>query len=206
MENAAEALQMGAWVLIFVLAVSICISSFGEARSTSQMVVDYNDREYDYTYVENNGTTKRVVSGETIIPTIYNAFQENYKIVFENSNGIFPDGIYKKDGQPQYEISTINLVKSFGLSLEQRKAFIEGVLYGRISARTKYPEGLSSLELPTVSGRAKINLNSVGLYDIIKGYKFEESTGVYYEQEVDGTEVPEANKEKRRVITYRKTP
>ena len=61
MENAAEALHMAAAVLIFVLALTISINAFSEARMTSQTLLDYNDREYEYTYVEDNGTTKRIV-------------------------------------------------------------------------------------------------------------------------------------------------
>ena len=51
MENAADALQMAAAVLIFVLALTIAINSFSQARQTAQLILDYNDREYDYTYV-----------------------------------------------------------------------------------------------------------------------------------------------------------
>ena len=88
MENAADALQMAAFVLIFVLALSISINAFGEARQTSQIILDYKDREYDYTYVEDNGeTTERIVSAETIIPSIYKAYKENYKIVFKDKKG-----------------------------------------------------------------------------------------------------------------------
>lgn len=86
MENAAEALKLAAAVLIFVVALSISINAFGEARKTSQIILDNRDREYDYTYVEENGTTQRIVGAETIIPSIYKAYKENYKIVFENKS------------------------------------------------------------------------------------------------------------------------
>lgn len=88
MENITEALQMAFGVLVFVVALSISINAFGEARQTSQIILDYRDREYDYTYVEDNGgTTERIVSAETIIPSIYKAYKENYKIVFKQRNG-----------------------------------------------------------------------------------------------------------------------
>lgn len=54
MENAAEALKMAAAVLIFVLALSISINAFGEVRAASSTILDYKDREYSYTYVEEN--------------------------------------------------------------------------------------------------------------------------------------------------------
>ena len=61
MENAIDALHMAAGFLIFVVALAISINAFGEARITAQTILNYNDREYDYTYVEQNGGTKRLV-------------------------------------------------------------------------------------------------------------------------------------------------
>ena len=101
MENAADALQMAAAVLIFVLALSISINAFGEARQTSQMLIEYNDREYDTTYIEQNDGTQRTVSVESIIPNIYKAAKENNKIVFENCESLFNNnGVYQqRDGK-----------------------------------------------------------------------------------------------------------
>ena len=70
MENAADALKMAAAVLIFVVALSISINAFGQVRLASRTILEYNDKEYNYTYVEDNGTTKRIVGIESIIPTI----------------------------------------------------------------------------------------------------------------------------------------
>lgn len=93
MENAAETLKMAAAVLIFVLALSISINSFSEVRQTSQTILNYRDREYETTYVEDNGSTERLVGAETIIPSMYKIYQENYKIIFNiNSIGY----LYKK--------------------------------------------------------------------------------------------------------------
>ena len=95
MENAADALKIAAAVLIFVVALSISITAFGEARATVTSILEYRDREYDYTYIEDNGTTQRIVGLETIVPTIYRAYKENYKIIFD-SNLVGSDGLYKK--------------------------------------------------------------------------------------------------------------
>ena len=83
MENATDALKMAASLLIFVVALSISINAFSRARQTSQIILDYSDREYDYTYVEENKDqngnilTERLVGIETIIPNIYKAYSEN---------------------------------------------------------------------------------------------------------------------------------
>lgn len=95
MENAAEALKMAAFVLIFVLALSISINAFGEVRRTSQIILNYKDREYDYEYVKGGGT-ERKVSAETIVPSIYKAYKENYKIVFKTTKISQTKGLYQK--------------------------------------------------------------------------------------------------------------
>ena len=71
MENAADALKMAAAVLIFVVALSISINAFSEVRTTATTILNYKDNEYDYTYVQSNGGTERLVGLESIIPTIY---------------------------------------------------------------------------------------------------------------------------------------
>ena len=86
MENAADALKMAAWVLIFVVALSIIINAFGMARQTTDILISYNDNEYYTDYVE-QGSTERKVGYETIIPAIYRAYKENYKIIFLNNDG-----------------------------------------------------------------------------------------------------------------------
>lgn len=45
MENAADALKMAAWVLIFVVALSIIINAFGMARQTTDILISYNDND-----------------------------------------------------------------------------------------------------------------------------------------------------------------
>lgn len=132
MENAADALQMAAFVLIFVLALSISINAFGEARQTSQIILDYKDREYDYTYVEDNGeTTERIVSAETIIPSIYKAYKENYKIVFKDKMGNGLE-LYKKAEatamQDKKSICSIDLEKDIVGDDRQKEKFIRAWL------------------------------------------------------------------------------
>ena len=126
MENATEALKMAAAVLIFVLALSISIGAYGQARQTAQVVLDYKDREYDYTYVPSDSTgIQRTVGLETIIPSIYKAYKENYKIVFHTSK-IPSKGLYKRkqrDGSFK-EIFSIDLEKEVLGSDSQKEKFI----------------------------------------------------------------------------------
>lgn len=196
MENVADALKMAAFVLIFVVALSISINAFGQAQQAATTILGYKDREYDYTYVDNNGTTERIVSAETIVPSIYKAYKENYKIVFingTNENGI---PLYKKNSVNVYSIDLEG--ETLG-SDEQKEIFINVLLYGYDI------NNLSEDEKKTIENFEKtgISLNSVGIYDrIIKGNTFKEKLGVYYQEEIQGSITSNANKTKKRVITY----
>lgn len=202
MENAAEALKMAAAVLIFVLALSISINSFSEVRQTSQTILNYRDREYETTYVEDNGSTERLVGAETIIPSIYKIYQENYKIIFNiNSIGY----LYKKKitegekkGQDE-EINYIDLQKEVLGNESQKQRFIQAILYGVNSF-----EGKSDVEKEFKNLGIEFN-NPNGIFEIIKNKKYKESLGVYYQEEVDSdsaSNISENNKTKKRVITY----
>lgn len=202
MENAAEALKMAAAVLIFVLALSISINSFSEVRQTSQTILNYRDREYETTYVEDNGSTERLVGAETIIPSMYKIYQENYKIIFNIKSIGY---LYKKKitegekkGQDE-EIKYIDLQKEVLGNESQKQRFIQAILYGVNSF-----EGKSDVAKEFKNLGIEFN-NSNGIFEIIKNKKYKESLGVYYQEEVDSdsaSKISENNKTKKRVITY----
>lgn len=202
MENAADALKMAAAVLIFVLALSISINAFGEVRQTSKIILDYKDREYDYTYVsdkdeDGNLITERIVSAETIVPSIYKAYKENYKIVFKFKNG---NSLYQKiNGE---EVRSIDLEKDIIGNDTDKEDYIKALLYGRDSDtwdnfENKYSNIIEPMSLQ--------NLREYPLYDIIKEKRFKEYLGIYIQEEVYNSESednPDANKTEKRVITY----
>lgn len=196
MENATDALKMAAAVLIFVLALSISINAFGEARRASQVILDYRDREYDYTYIT-SGTTQRQVGLETIIPSIYKAYKENYKIIFDIAeiNDNDGKGLYsKKNESGNYEeINYIDLEKEVLGSDQQKEEFIKAIIYGTNSNSDVYKKFYD----------LGIRLKDNGIYARIKGKKVIEKLGVYYQEDIQGeSNTPDANKTKKRVITY----
>ena len=201
MENEADALKMAAAVLIFVMAISITINSFTETRVAATTILNNKDKEYDYSYVEDNGTTERLVSLESIIPTIYKAYKENYKIVFKEN--LFSDGVYKKinsETGTEDNVYSIDLQKEVLGNDTQKEQFIMAILYG-----SKYDQYETVKN--TFKKNLKISLNSAGIYDKINGKKLKESIGIYYQEEAgeqDNTNptVPDANKTEKRVITY----
>lgn len=203
MENAADALQMAAFVLIFVLALSISINAFGEVRQTSQILLDYRDREYDSTYIEENNPekTKRKVRVETIIPSIYKAYRENYKVVFKKNETKGME-LYKKvakNSNEKISVCSIDLQQIDVLGSDANKEkFLEVLLYGY--------EDEDEIKIFTENG---LTLEKIGLYEKIKDKTFEESLGVYYQEDIQtgsgDTETEtksDTNKNKKRVIIY----
>ena len=128
MENAADALKMAGAVLIFVLAISIIILAFGQVRETADTILDYKDRETVYIdgdyYYKQTGT-ERHVGIETIIPSIYRAYLENYKIVFEGLDPIY----YKKQNDGSKKgIYSIDL-QAETIPADKKPEFLCGILY-----------------------------------------------------------------------------
>lgn len=95
MENAVDALKIGFAVLVFVMALSLTIYMFSEARETADAVLHSSDitefMEYHgfANYTEAEGSRNRIVGLETIIPTLYKYYKENYTVIFRNSDGSF---------------------------------------------------------------------------------------------------------------------
>ena len=190
MENAADALKMAAWVLIFVVALSIIINAFGMARQTTDILISYNDNEYYTDYVE-QGNTERKVGYETIIPAIYRAYKENYKIIFLNNDGT-PMYFYENKNTKE-QINYIDLEKQNVGNDTEKEEFIKYIVTGKEINNSQYKFENS------------YDIKNNGLYNQIKGKQFTESLGVYYQEEIDGNQsnTPDANKTKKRVITYK---
>ena len=205
MENASEALFMAFAVLVFVVALSIGISSFSLARQTTQAIVDRTDRDFDYKYIsstlnsEGKAMEIRTVGVETIVPALYRAYKENYIVRFykEENGTTNPLNIYKrKVNGKMVETNEINLEKESIANQEKATLFIDKVLYGGLKNVTSFNNNFENLQVN-------------GFYDIIKKTKFKEELGVYYIEDVNNgepnsndDEISEVNKPEKRVITY----
>ena len=212
-ENIADALKMAGSVLLFVMGLSIAILAFSQARESMDIVLSYSDRESlsiegdsRFYYLSNDNDTSRYVGKETIIPAIYRAYKENYKIVFK-----FPDDYYlfkqevkNAEGlNEEKEISTLDLAnQSLSSDLASRQ-FLNGIIYGDFS----YEDGKTKTDYIS---KFNIKPNDVYLYKYLtekekeKKYKIKESLGTYYIEDVNRTreEVNNVNKTEKRVITY----
>lgn len=184
MENMQDALIMAFSVLIFVLALGLSMVNFTSARVAAQYIVDMADREYWYTeddYVTSSGSMSRIVGVETVIPSMYRAYKENYKIIFYQSDGTTPYVLYDKTvGAYTYHVNYIDLEEE-------------------VYANQK--EAVDHLNQILNSGDGTYG----SLYNRLNDKKFKEKLGEYYQEDQNGTvdsTVPESNKTKKRVITY----
>ena len=85
MENAVDALKIAFAVMVFTIALTLAISTFSQARETSEAVLFMNDKTNYYSWEDevNYSEDKRIVGIEAIIPTLYRYYKENYTVIFE---------------------------------------------------------------------------------------------------------------------------
>ena len=91
MENAVDALKIGFALLIFAIAITLTFSVVGQARVTADVVFASTDKTAFYEYAtENdyNALPDRIVSFETILPTIHRYAKEQYAVTIFNTEGV----------------------------------------------------------------------------------------------------------------------
>lgn len=202
-ENIADALKMAGSVLLFVMGLSIAILAFSQARESMDIVLSYSDRESlsiegnpRFYYLSNDNDTSRYVGKETIIPAIYRAYKENYKIVFKFPN----DKYYLFEVKNGEKISTLDLAnQSLSSDLASRQ-FLNGIIYGDFEYENEKSKN-------DYINKFKITPNDISLYQYLtekeSTYKIKEYLGTYYIEDVNGTsKVNAVNKTEKRVITY----
>ena len=227
MENATKALEIGFGVLIFVVALSLSISTFSNATRAITNIITNEDKTQSYVYVtEANGVDEnnnRIVGVETIVPAMYKAYKENYKILFLDQNGN-PITLYYKtrnssketeivDGESvtvlprekddygeEIEINFVDLEEEVLGGVEDAIQHLDFILYGnnyQKDDKKYYTKYKRQIYYPD------------GLYDFLVDKKFIEILGEYYQEDAEaGTEIPETqvaeiNKTKKRIITYK---
>ena len=158
MENGVEALKIASGMLIFVLALTITISAFTSAsQAITRILTAKESEEYvkdadgNYiNYVNYEGET-REVGVETIIPTIYRAYKENFAIYFYNSDGT-SFKLYEKDGQI---VNYVDLEKEVHTSPESAiqniNELLENGLYETLANNT-FTERLGEYYMDDVTG------------------------------------------------------
>ena len=102
MENAVEALKTAFAVLVFIMALSVAMYMFTMVGETSDIVLQSSDVTEFMDYIEINDMIgdDRIVGLETVIPTLYKYYKENYTVIFRNSNGT-PLKLYETQTNPE---------------------------------------------------------------------------------------------------------
>ena len=214
MENAVDALKMAGAVLMFVIALSVSIVAFGQVRQTADIILDYKDRETVYIdgdyYYEATGL-ERTVSLETVIPSIFRAYNEQYKIVFEGLTE--PIYTYRNSRNIREERYAIDM--DYDGNIINTSDSAQG--YTTFLKKEKYGKKDTNFDLWYNTANKTVILPSQSLYDRLKGKQIKEYLGVYYPSEtldenetttIDTNitgEVPDANKQEKRIITYKIT-
>lgn len=186
MENAVEALKIAFAILMFVMALSLGISSISKANNALTAIVSYNDRETEYNYVKAQGLT-RTVGVETIVPIMYKAYKENYEVRFYDEKGKPLIIYHETDATGNLtgnEVTSIDGSEVFA-SAKDAEEHLNQILGPLSKVETKYKKQI---------------YYSDGFYKYLLDKQFKEELGEYYQN--DSEETPEANKVKKRIITY----
>ena len=89
MDNALEAIKMAFAMMVFVIAMSAAVYLFNMASSTAKVLLYAADKTnyYDNIEIKNTDVITRQVNVETMIPTLYRYFKENFAVQIYNKSG-----------------------------------------------------------------------------------------------------------------------
>lgn len=193
MENASEALKMVFGIIMFVLALALSISCLSQAIRAVDTITVMRDRETEYTYVSPASNSNKIVGAETVIPTMYKAYKENFKIVFYQIKNGKQEPLYLYNYyDPNGNMTQVNYVDLENEILPNATEAINhlNVILGPMANAGNY---------------ARQFIRTEGLYQYFKEKKFEEILGEYYQEDAlagEETDAIEINKTKKRIITY----
>lgn len=220
MENAVEAFKIAGSVILFVIALSLSISSLSIANRTVSEITTMYDKEANYTYIKPSSDLSRTVGIDTIIPTMYNAYKENIKIVFKDKNGQDIPIYYKTnqygsrvdaEGKAVSDTATAVTVKCIDLSEEGFSAATDAatnhlsmILAGKTRWESQWNDSDSDAENKNEMlnmldekkyGNQFMDEYTNGFYEYLAKHTFLEQLGEYY-QGSDSTKI------KKRIIIY----
>lgn len=149
MENAVDALKLSFALFIFAVAITLTISVVGQARATADTVFETTDKTLFYDYATNedyNATEDRIVSFETILPTIHRYAKEQYAVT-----------IFDTDGSPivRYDLYTESFmanwnetIKNLSSSNQRNRASAE-ITYDEVKTRLEQVQSVVNREIGT---------------------------------------------------------
>ena len=89
MEDVVHAMQMGFAGLVFVIALTLSAIGLSKAKTTADVVIYATDSTnfYENMDLNTNISEGRIVGIETIIPTLYRYYNENFSVTIMNNAG-----------------------------------------------------------------------------------------------------------------------
>ena len=233
MENAVDALKMAFAVFIFVIALSVTMYMFTMAKTTSDLVLQASDvTEYmEYTELEDIAGSSaminndRIVGLETIIPTLYKYYKENYTVIFRNNDGT-PMTLYITQTNPElwstsytnkYYASSNDLEKVCSFDVDEETSRHEPWTGNMNYYKQNLDKFLSGKTFIAPSGNSDMNYvyskingwtGTKGFIEQFKDRKFRESLGEYTYNKIEDTDdgtnsgLTNVKGKKKRVIIY----
>ena len=171
MDNAIDALKIAFAVLVFVMALTVTMRVFSQAKEVSDEVFYMADKTNFYEYTSDDRIPEgRIVSGETIIPTLYRYYKENFNVIILDANG--------------KELCTFNLEQEIK---NYNNDYKSAPWLGNANVDTKL-----RVDIEVAGGKGTINgveykaQIQEGLLDYVKGKKFKET---FSESRYSGKEI-----------------
>lgn len=218
MDNAIDALKMAFAVLVFVIGLTISMNAFSQAKTVSDEVFYMADKTNFYEYTSEDRIPEgRIVSGETIIPTLYRYYKENFNVIILNLNGdklcTFNLEQEIKDYNQNYRsapwLGNANIDTKLRVDIEVNggKGIINGVEYkaqifdGGILGYVKDKQFKETFKEYRYSGK-EVFVNSDGIIDDINATN-EDGTPKYEQSQTQNQETLELVKGNTKIeITY----
>ena len=88
MENAVDALKIAFAVFVFVIALTVSVISFTNVKVAADTILYTKDETnyYEYQMEIGKAAENRIVGIDTVIPTLFRYYKENYTVVFKQAN------------------------------------------------------------------------------------------------------------------------
>ena len=190
MENASDALIMATNVLLFVIALTVCISSFSMLRQgvdniigETEVVKLANDSDTYINYIDSrNNSSIRKVGAETVVASMVRSIKENYVVYIKLRDY---DRLFQGDNAVDKIIATKDI------KIKPLKGTNEKTIITKGDSLIKVTIGNNSNQ--EINDKLKNKL-----YDFLKDKQYYEYLGEY----VNDTEVNIEEKIVYRVITY----
>ena len=193
MENASDALIMAGQMLIFIVALTVCISSFTTVRAEVNRIIGENeeirmakDGDTYINYIESEkSSSTRVVGSDTVVASMYRAIKENYVIYIK----------FKSDIKTQIDTDHIKTmvasVNSVVKNKDDQPIIKKEDKLIKITIGSDTNQNINEVLKTTEGGK---------LFKLIKDKNFNEYLGEYQKASAQG--VTSENKEVYRIITY----